>query len=187
LYYQGLANNIPATEIVDEMLPVAPRRTMQQKNKSKFTDNLNTKQVDKGPLFIITKNRISEVKTVVNSRIVVVGGTSYSHAVLETFCFIPNLIFTNIYVVYDRPSSLGGGAMSYKNNGDQMFGNNYSGCLSVRDVDDPSQQDLYSLGKYMYMSMIPHHLYMYSKDCHEIVPLFIININIYVCFIKIEI
>jgi hypothetical protein len=91
---------------------------MQLRNKSKFTDNLNNKSGDKGPLFIMTKNRISQIKTVVNSRIVVVGGTSYSHAVLETFCFIPNLIFTNIYIVYDRPSSLGGVGTSYVDSGE---------------------------------------------------------------------
>jgi hypothetical protein len=91
---------------------------MQLRNISKFTDNLNNKSGNKGPLFFMTKNRLSQIKTVVNSRIVVVGGTSYSHAVLETFCFIPNLIFTNIYVVYDRPSSLGGVGTSYVNSGE---------------------------------------------------------------------
>jgi hypothetical protein len=51
-----------------------------------------------------------------------------------------------------------------------MFGNDYSGCLSVRDVDDPSQQDLYSLGKYTYILIL---IYVY-------VLIYILSICIYI-------
>jgi Domain of unknown function (DUF4821) len=163
LYYHGVFSSVPAVEIINELIPVAPRSCMQQparpKSSSKGSSFLNSNNVrnERGPLFVITKNRLSQRKTTVNNRIVIVGGTAYAHAVLETFFYLPNLIFSNVYVVNERQSAtflLGDVALE----GESLFRSEFSGCLSMRDVDDPPLGDTFALGLAYKSTLVKGHL-----------------------------
>ena len=171
-YYQGICGSAPAIEIVDELVPVAPRKTMQESGRPKGKSK-ESKRVDKGPLYMISRNQLSQKKTTVNSRVVIVGGTSYAHAVLETFCFVPHLIFSNIYVVNDRLSTPflleEFGRSSGEGEQDNMFGTEFSGCLSVRDVDDPPHRDMYALGLAYKSTLVRGHLTDIDRENKSII------------------
>lgn len=174
LYYQGAFSSIPAVEIVDELIPVAPRRAMQMVSRPRSgstiaSSTVGSKRFDKGPLFMITKSKLSHRKTAINSRILIVGGTAYAHAALETFCYFPNLTFSNIYVVNDRQSSpfLLGDVARF--GGDSTFGSEFSGCLSVRDVDDPPLKNLFALGLAYKSTLVRGHLTDIDRENKSIV------------------
>ena len=174
LYYQGVFSSVPAVEIVDELIPVAPRRTMQavarpRSGSANIGSAVGGKRFDKGPLFMITKSKLSHRKTAINSRILIVGGTAYAHAALETFCYFPNLTFSNIYVVNDRQSSpfLLGDVSRF--GGESTFGSEFSGCLSVRDVDDPPLKDLFALGLAYKSTLVRGHLTDIDRENKSIV------------------
>lgn len=174
LYYHGVLSSVPAVEIINELIPVAPRCSMQQparpKSSNKGSSFLNSNNVksDRGPLFVITKNRLSLRKTTVNNRIVIVGGTAYAHAVLETFFYLPNMIFSNVYVVNERQSApflLGDVALG----GESLSRSEFSGCLSMRDVDDPPLGDTFALGLAYKSTLVKGHLTDIDRESKSIV------------------
>ena len=174
LYYHGVFSSVPAVEIINELVPVSPRNCMQQPSRPKSSSrgssfvNSNSVRTERGPLFVMTKNRLSQRKTTVNSRIVIVGGTAYAHAVLETFFYLPNLTFSNVYVVNERQSApflLGDVAFE----GENLFRSEFSGCLSIRDVDDPPLGDTFALGLAYKSTLVKGHLTDIDRENKSIV------------------
>jgi hypothetical protein len=102
------------------------------------------------PLFLATKKHLSQSKVTIGSRIVVVAGSSYAYSTLETLCFVPHLNFTNIYVVIEKPPAPFllecGGGTDNQGSEEGKHGDERPTSLSVHDVDDPLESDLYALG-----------------------------------------
>ena len=166
LYYQVTGEYVPADEMINELIPVSPRKAIQRvirpnsnninSNNSNNSPNMPSSsngKIDintpKNPLFLITKNRLSKRKTVFNNRIIVIGGSAHAHAVLETFCYLPDITLSNVYVVSDRrPSafSMPESAEVTVKSSDFLPGFEFTGCLSPRDVDDPCIDDIMCLG-----------------------------------------
>lgn len=164
LYYQGIYGAAPAAEIVEELIPVAPRKMMQEPGRLRMKDrSRDLRKNDKGPLYLITRKKLSQRKATVNSRIVIAGGTSYAHAVLETFCFFPDVNFSNIYVVNDRLSTPFlleefGRTITGEGGQEDVLDMEFSGCLSVRDVSDPPHSNMYTLGLAFKSTLVRGHL-----------------------------
>lgn len=175
LYYQGIYGAAPAAEIIEELIPVAPRKMMQEPGRVRMKDrSKDQRKNDKGPLYLITKKKLSQRKTTVNSRIVIAGGTSYAHAVLETFCFVPDINFTNIFVVNDRPSTPFlleefGRTIIGQGGQEEALGTEFSGCLSVRDVSDPLHSNMYTLGLAYKSTLVRGRLTDIDRDNKSIV------------------
>ena len=148
LYYRISDGYVPAVEMVNELIPVSPRRVIQRairnidSNKNNHENNnvaaSSSGNIDicthKNPLFFITKNKLSKRKKVLNNRIVITGGSAHAHAVLETLCYLPDITLSNVYVVSDqRPSAFS----LPQSSSDSLPGFEFTGCLSPRDVGDP--------------------------------------------------
>ena len=167
LYFQGLKGTPPATEVVEDMIPVSTRRRAQGCKGKRSIDSTG---VENGPLFIITKNRVSLPKRTVNSRIVVVGGTNYAYSLLEVMCMSPDLTFSNVIVVTERAGTafavddyLGGAGHG------RMGGSEFSGCLSLQDTEDPMDAVIHSLGLPFKATLVRGHLTDIDRDNRSIV------------------
>jgi hypothetical protein len=170
LYFHGPKDVAPASEIIDEFLPIRPRRRMQ-KTSGEPDDVFSSARPSsavataESPLFLATKKHLSQPKITIGSRIVVVAGSPYAYSALETLCFVPHLNFANLYVVMERPPvpflSIEAEAANKGDDSDSgktKFGDGLSGCLSVRDVDDPLERDLYALGMSYRSTLVRGHL-----------------------------
>lgn len=146
LYYQNAVEIAPPGEIIDEMIPVAPRRRMQASPDSPLP--MAEKPSPSGatidsPLFYLTKRQISECKTCVPKKVVIIGGGSASYAMLERLLFAPHLNFPNIHLVMELPPR------AFKTEGADpsfSYSEKCSGVLSVEDADDPSMRELSAMG-----------------------------------------
>jgi Domain of unknown function (DUF4821) len=157
LYYRVTDGYVPALEMVNELIPVSPRsaiqraiRTINSNKNNHENNNVTTSSsgnidmsTHKNPLFFITKNKLSKRKKVLNNRIVIIGGTAHAHAVLEMLCYLPDITFSNVYVVSDqRPSAFS----LPQSSSDFLPGFEFTGCLSPRDVGDPCIDGIICLG-----------------------------------------
>lgn len=111
LYYQSDGKTSIPDDLVGDLIPVRPRRRMQQqagREASAYmlerpsTENVPTRE---DPLFFTTKRLLSDPRGVLPTRIVVIGGSKCAYAILETLCFIPYLHLLNIYFVDDVSQS----------------------------------------------------------------------------------
>lgn len=165
LYYQVTGEYVPADEMINELIPVPPRKAIQRVTRPNSNNNSNNSNnspnmssssngkidVDthKNPLFFITKNKLSKRKTVFNNRVLIIVGSAHAHAVLETICHLPDITLSNVYVVSDQlPSAFSmpeSSEVTFKST-DLLPDFEFTGCLSPRDVDDPCVDGIMSLG-----------------------------------------
>ena len=169
-YYQCVKNAAPAAELIEEMRPVGMRRRIQDREKTLVLQR-EMEMNNAGPLFIIQKNQLSRHKTTVNSRIVIVGGSIYSFYVLEVLCLSPDLTFNNLYLVSDHPDEPTPAPHDYYLSSHRYtkVGEFYSGCLSVRDIEDPSQHQVTTLGIPYKASIVKGHLTDIDRENRSIV------------------
>ena len=156
LFFQPAQHGATPQELITEMCPVLPRRRMEPNPGDSLPLRARPSagpEVDK-PLFHLTKLMLMKPKKSVLKRVVVVGGSGSSYALLEKLCF-DYANYPNIFLVTDMPSACfkpRGGASKEKlvASVESTFGANYTnavgGCLSPRDADDPSLQELQALG-----------------------------------------
>lgn len=154
LYYQTSNDIVPSTFALDEMIPVKPRRRSQQISGQDLPLTTRPSQENltiECPLFFIMKSLISQPKLSIKTRVVIIGGSSHSFFLLQALCFTPHLNFSNIFVVMDYPPKP---MLPSNMNGDIGSSTMFSGGLSPFDVDDPSPQELLSLGLSHKVTMI---------------------------------
>lgn len=159
LYYQCPTGKTLPREIISEMIPVLPR----QRSQPAVLSLLRSKAVRDSfvetipplmdrptagapdntvPLYYITKRNLSEHKHVVSTRIVVVGGSLSTYALLETFIYIPYLLLPHIYLVMESPPH----AIKPNNRSTNSSSNEYAGALSISDAGEPLDQMVKALG-----------------------------------------
>ena len=172
LYFQGLKGTAPATEVVEDMIPVSTRRRTQARKGQTQPKAENSPAVESGPLLLLTKNRISKPKTTINSRIVVVGGTNYAYSALEMMCMSPDLTFSNLIVVTEHPgTAFSVDEESYLNSGPttRIGGTEFSGCLSLQDTEEPSDSVIHSMGLPSKATLVRGHLTDIDRENKSIV------------------
>ena len=158
LYFFVSGTATPPVEILDEMVPVAPRRRMQTAPGFAALPLIERPSAGGAgvgsPLFYLTKRQLTEPRAVVPKKVVVVGGGSSSYAVLEKLLFTPHLNLTNIQLVLELPpvafniaggvgSSVAGDAAAAA---ELPFCSRCSGILSYEDADDPTMTELSAMG-----------------------------------------
>ena len=168
LFFQGEKALTPPKEILDEFIHLNPRRKMQNPRNADSSASMSAaayprpsaKQGGLGaefPLYFISKKNLSHSKLTVTKRVVVVGGSSHSYALLETLCSVSYLNLPNVYLIIEKPplplsrvedgsqtenAEDGGGSSSEESKLDDE----YSGCLSLHDVEYPFEQELFATG-----------------------------------------
>ena len=147
LYFQTERDVMPPQQIIDELIAVPPRRRMQAAPgsvlplKTRPTLATGASEAD-CPLFHLTKKDLSTPKTTVLKRVVVIGGSVASYALLEKLCFARNFNYPNIYLVADAIP------VSFSKKGELKDGytTTCNGLLSPEDADDSTADEMYSLG-----------------------------------------
>jgi adenylate kinase family enzyme len=138
------------------------RRGKQQQQQQ--SDLNNTVECNR-PLFVITKKDISIKKEIIGKRIVIIGGNTTAFKILESLCFVNEKHLNNIYLVMESSPSAwnyssypnedeggegGGGEGGAGAGADEelvkMIRDNYSGCLSPKDIDDYTEDEIFALG-----------------------------------------
>ena len=148
IYYQNPVDFSPPQEILEEMIPVAPRRRMQTSpngNALPMLEKPGSNGVTvESPLLYLTKRQLTQPKVTVTKKVVVVGGGSASYALLEKLLFVPHINFPNLQLVMELPPR------AFKTGASAALGLEYSercsGELSCDDADDPTMQELAAMG-----------------------------------------
>jgi len=144
LYYQTHADVCPAQQILDEFIPVPPRRRMEALpgKRLPLKDRPTVGFGADCPMFHLTKKDLAIPKITVLKRVVVFGGGSASYAFLERLLFAANYNYPNIYVVADIfPESF-----CKRGESKAEYTTTIHGMLSPADADNPTLEELYSLG-----------------------------------------
>jgi hypothetical protein len=172
LYYQSERDVIPPKNIMEEFVSLKPRRRMQAGGP------LQVEMVDRPsasigglgndcPLYCISKHFLSNPKDTIARRVVVVGGSSHSYALLDTLCSVPYLNFPNIFLVMDLPPT----AISLRNSHSEesKYEDDYSGCFSVQNGHYPVEQELYAMGLGHKVNLVQGHLTDIDREHKAIV------------------
>jgi hypothetical protein len=157
LYYQDRKDVTPPQEIMDNMLPVMPRRRMQASDVVNVPLRIRPSEGPGAdcPMYYLTKKQINTPKRMNLQRLVIVGGSSASYAFLEKICYLKDINMSNIYFISDMvPASFklasdSKGGDKDVNSGtvfSEAYSDSITGCLSPEDADDPTLEELYSLG-----------------------------------------
>jgi hypothetical protein len=150
LYFQCARNASPPSDVLMEFVALKPRRRMQAGGAA--VEMVDRPAVAYGgmpndcPLFCITKRFLSHPKDIVAKRVVVVGGSSHSYALLDTLCFVPYLTFPNLFLITETapPPLVMGKESIYMD--EAKFDDDYSGCFTIHDDQFPLEQELYAMG-----------------------------------------
>ncbi len=144
LYFQHEKDVTPPLELVDNFLPVPPRRRQQpwQGAELPLSQRPSSGMQADCPLYQLTKNDLTRPKTTVLNRIVIFGGGTSAWGVLEKLCFAHNFNFPNIYLISDAP------VMSFckKGQSTEDFSLSCDGMLSAQDISCPPMSELYAFG-----------------------------------------
>jgi hypothetical protein len=148
LYFYGERHISPGAEVILNMYPVGIRRmngidiAALAGETSTLMDSIQSsgQSVDR-PLFYVMKKQLVQPKTTIGKRIVIVGGSTSAFSLLEKFCLSSELNMLNIYLVMDSPPS-----PWTVESGRPRGEDNYSGCLSAKDIDDPTENEICALG-----------------------------------------
>jgi hypothetical protein len=131
------------------------------------------------PLFCLTKSTLAQRKTIVARRMVIVGGSSQSYAFLETFTSPPAFYYPNVYFILGvlpsplRPTTTssttatatGGGAAEVSS----WLEDDFSGCLSPKDVDFPLLNELWAQGYQHRVNVLRGHLTDIDREHRAVV------------------
>ena len=144
LYYHHLARDCkPSTEIVEEMFPVSTRfgPKAKQRDSEKTTGEGGVQEFY--PLFYMQKKKLIDKKANVGKRLVIVGGNSCAFSVLEKIALCHDVHVHNIFLIMENPPQ----AWNPKQDvDDDEMPDNYSGCLSLKDLNDMTEQEINALG-----------------------------------------
>ena len=169
IYFQSTSDITPPSEIMDEFIPIAPRRRMQPLPGAALPvvekPSQNGATIE-SPLFYMAKRQILESKICVPKRVIVIGGGSASYALLEKLLFVPHLNLPNLQLVMTLPPI----AFKTKSaDAEFAYSSKCSGILSFDDADDPSMHELAALGVAHRLSIIRGQLTDIDRENKAIV------------------
>mmetsp|Transcript_16681 Transcript_16681/g.28251 ORF Transcript_16681/g.28251 Transcript_16681/m.28251 type:complete len:1262 (-) Transcript_16681:1911-5696(-) len=163
LYFHTEKDVVPPKEIAEEFVPLKPRRLMQAGGNVKVElEQRPAKSLSAGglssdcPLYCITKHFLSHPKDMMGKRVVVIGGSSHSYALLNTLCSIPFINLPNIYLVLEKPPAPLRIGQEYEE--ESKFDDDYSGCFSMQDDQYPFERELYAMGLGHKVNLVEGHL-----------------------------
>ena len=101
LFFHHNNSTTPPQDVIDTFTQLRPRRMMQTTNYN--YSRISTDLRSDCPLFFLSKSLLSADKVIEPKRVVVVGGSSHSYAILELLLSVPYLSFPNVTLVLDHP------------------------------------------------------------------------------------
>jgi hypothetical protein len=144
LYYHHLSRDSkPNIEIQEEMFPISTRFGPTPKQTDALNMNGEGGYQQFYPLYYIQKKKIIDAKAKVGKRVVIVGGNSSSFTVLEKIALCHEINVTNIFLIMENPPQAWQSKQEF---GLDEVGDNFSGCLSLKDVNDVTEQEINALG-----------------------------------------
>lgn len=190
LYYHSERDIAPPKEIIEDFVFVRPRRVIQgenaayknrpqphQANASEGKEAENGHQSmgvyalgEDAQLFCILKPSLAFKKSLIATRVVILGGSAHSQACLETICSVPYVYYPNIYYIVEVvPGPMKGLLNTGSSNTtetsaaiDELHSKQdkeyYGGCLSLQDVEHPSEGELHAMGYAHRINIIKGHL-----------------------------
>lgn len=153
-YFLGTSGVKPCNDVIEEMRPVRVRNRAYAMPHTVRADRgevaESSTEFDR-PMYIMLKKDIVTSKSVVSKRVVVVGGNMSAFAIIEHICMRPDLHVHNIFLVMDSPPSLWKtaselAAAPVRGEDETRLKDNYSGCLSPKDVNEYTERELNALG-----------------------------------------
>lgn len=160
----------PPKEVLESFVLLRPRRKPQgalgDTVKRPKHSNLHLLGPD-SPLFCIVKHHLSHRKDIVAKRVVIAGGSSHSFAFLETICSVQDVYFPNVYMVLSipPPPMKDDSESSEESKHDEE----YSGCLSLQDVDFPTTEELWCMGYRHRINILRGHLTDIDRENRAVV------------------
>jgi hypothetical protein len=167
LYYHHLTRDSkPCTEISEEMFPVATR--FGPKAKMKDTENASG---DGGfqqfyPLFYMQKKKLMDRKATVGKRVVIVGGNSSAFTVLEKIALCHEIHVSNIFLIMENPPHAWCSQQELK---PDEAPDDLSGCLSLKDLNDMTEQELNALGLPARCTLVQGRLTDIDRKNHAVI------------------
>mmetsp|Transcript_25436 Transcript_25436/g.42865 ORF Transcript_25436/g.42865 Transcript_25436/m.42865 type:complete len:1363 (+) Transcript_25436:41-4129(+) len=144
LYYHHLTRETkPGIEIMEEMFPVSTRFGPQAKKADAENMNGEGGYQQFYPLFFMQKKKLIDKKAKVGKRVVIVGGNSSAFSILEKIALCHDIHVANIFLIMEHPPQVW---LSKQELGANESGDNFSGCLSLKDLNDMTEQELNALG-----------------------------------------
>lgn len=147
ILFQADKLTAPPIEVLEEFVPVAPMRAMEgteaTRAKERPSKHIGGLGAD-SPLYCMSKKLLTVPRERIFKRVVVVAGSPHSYTLLESLSFIPNMTFPNLYVVFDRlPLPF---IVNSNNEEFTKYDDDYSGCMSSKYVELPTENELYAMG-----------------------------------------
>jgi len=150
LYYNDSSSVAPFPYIIQDMLSVRPRRRTQIHPTSLLlTDNIRPSENavgNTGQLFVISKRHMSLEKPTILTRVLVIGGSMSSFALLETLTFLSKFYVPNITLVLDCPPSYLNFNGTNNSSANSKYIDDLCGCLSPTDTSVHLEQELLAMG-----------------------------------------
>jgi hypothetical protein len=144
LYYHHLTRDSkPSAEISEEMFPVSTRFGPKPKLADAENPTGEGGYQQFYPLFYMQKKKLIDTKATVGKRVVIVGGNSSAFTILEKIALCHEIHVTNIFLIMEHPPQAWLSKQELQ--GDEV-GDNFSGCLSLKDLNDMTEQELNALG-----------------------------------------
>ena len=145
LYFPLNPSTPPSQETFEILFPCRTRRVVQSNSATEsgsFEDFLDSSQ----SLFFITKRLLIQPRTTITSRLLVVAGSCSSFLFLENIIFANQMYIPNITIVIKSPPSSILIGDSNNLNASSRYADDLSGCLSLSDCEDPTENELLSFG-----------------------------------------
>jgi hypothetical protein len=159
-YYHTPRDVCPPKMIQEEFISLKPRRRMQPGGALKCELSERPSAAIGGlgsdcPLYCLTKHFLSDPKSIVAKRVVIVGGSPHAYALLDTLCSVPHLTFPNLYLILERPPTA---LTLVEDEHSAAPGEDYSGALSMQQEQYPTEQELYAMGFSYKVQLLRGHL-----------------------------
>lgn len=188
LLFQNDPYSAPPAELALEMVPVLPRKRAQSLPgpSSAATDTYLASRPSAAsggldhyaPLYLISKKHLSKPKEIVTKRVVIVGGSSHSYSLMEQLSFLPDVFYSNIYLLVNKPPRcmVGNSATTIVSSNpeedaaeESKHDNNFSGCFTPEDACFPSEQELEAMGLAFKVAVVQGSMTDIDREAHAVV------------------
>lgn len=151
LYYNEQPTLALPLQVIQEMIPIRPRRRIQHINGRPAQPYLERPSEGAPGLgsitYAVTKRHLSLPRPTILTRVVIVGGNMSSFAMLEMLVFLKNIHLMNISIILESPP----GPMHFNKTQHsehtlRRYLDDYCGCLSPFDTSCPTESEFNSFG-----------------------------------------
>ena len=168
LYFHHMSRDSkPCTEVAEEMFPVSTRFGPTAKHVD--VENANGGGIQQFyPLFYMQKKRLIDTKATVGKRVVIVGGNSSAFTILEKIALCHDIHVNNIFLIMEHPPQAWLTKQDLEEGKDEV-GDNFSGCLSLKDLNDMTEQELNALGLPSRCTLVQGRLTDIDRKNHAVI------------------